>query len=243
MAVRAITFDFWCTLFRDANGAARQQLRIDAFAEATGLPVDDVEAALRVVWGEFDRHHREEQRTLEPRDAVQLAADTLGIAIEPPVAHELAHVFGAAILTHGPEPVEGALEAVQAAARLVPVGLVCDSGVSPGASLRQLLERCGFLDYLRVLNFSDELGVAKPQSPMFETAARALGVAPSEMLHIGDLEYSDVAGAKDFGAKAGLFVGVNPRFLDGTRADYVFHSWREFAAALPTLCGRAHTGA
>ena len=46
MPVRAVTFDFWCTLFRDANGEARQQIRIDAFADATGVAKDEAAEAL-----------------------------------------------------------------------------------------------------------------------------------------------------------------------------------------------------
>ena len=45
MAVRAITFDFWCTLFRDANSAPRQQTRVDAFASATAQPPERVRYA------------------------------------------------------------------------------------------------------------------------------------------------------------------------------------------------------
>jgi putative hydrolase of the HAD superfamily len=237
MAVRAITFDFWCTLLRDANSVARQQLRIDAFFEATGVPKDRVDEALKVAWKEFDRHHREEQSTLYPIDAVRIAADALGIAVEPDTARELAEVFATAILTYSPEPIEGAIEIVRAAAARVPVGIISDAGVSPGRSLRQLLERHGILDYFRVLKFSDEIGVAKPQWPMFETAAQGLGVQPHEMLHIGDLEYSDIDGARAFGAQSALFAGDNPRFLDSTKADYVFRSWRECLVMLDTLCG------
>ena len=235
-AIRAITFDFWSTLFRDVNSGPRQQMRMDAFADAAGLSVEVVSHALRQTWAEFDRHHRQEQRTLSARDAVRLTAATLGIAFPPDAANDLATVFATAILHHAPEPVEGALEAVRAAAAFVPLGIVSDAGVSPGTALRTLLERHGFLNYFRAFSFSDEVRVSKPQRPMFETAARNLGVTSKDLLHIGDLEYSDVAGAKAFGARAALFTGDNARYREHTQADYVFSSWREFIDALPTLC-------
>jgi len=235
MPVRAVTFDFWCTLFRDANSEARQQIRIDAFAAATGAAADEANEALKVAWAEFDRVHREEQRTLRPEDAVHIAADVLGVVVAPSVVTELADVFATAILVHSAEPVEGALDAVRAAAARRPVGVVSDTGVSPGRSLRQLLDRHDFTRSLRSLIFSDEVGVSKPQAPMFESSARDLSVEPQELLHIGDLEYSDVAGAKACGAKAALFAGVNAGHANETRADYVFHSWREFLDALPKL--------
>jgi len=235
MPVLAVTFDFWCTLFRDAHGEARQQIRIDAFADATGVAKDEADEALGVAWAEFERVHREEQRTLRPEDAVHIAADALGVVVDPSVVPDLADVFATAILVHSAEPVEGALEAVQATAARAPVGLISDTGVSPGRSLRQLLDRHDFTRWFTALTFSDEVGVSKPQAPMFERSARDLAVEPHELLHVGDLEDTDVAGAKACGAKAALFAGVNARHANETRADYVFHSWREFLEALPKL--------
>ncbi|MBI4558663.1 MAG: HAD family hydrolase [Candidatus Hydrogenedentes bacterium] len=235
MPIRAITFDFWRTLFRDANSEERQRLRVDAFTEATGISPEVAAEAMKITWKEFDRHHKEEQRTLRPEDAVRLTTEALGICLEPAIAHELAHTFATAILIHSPVPIEGALDAVRAAADRFPIGLLSDSGVSPGSSLKALLERHGFLPYLKVLTFSDEVQVSKPQSLMFETAARSLGVNPSELLHIGDLEYTDVVGAHAVGAKAALFAGDNTRHLGATQADYTFTSWQEFINGLTEI--------
>jgi putative hydrolase of the HAD superfamily len=234
--IRAITFDFWRTLFRDADTDRRRALRLRAFADATGTREDEAARAMELCLKEFDRCHREEQRTLEPEDAVRLMARCLEVEVPAPVADHLAEVFATAILVHPPLPIEGALDAVRAAAALRPVGVISDSGLSPGRSLRHLLERHGFLDHIKILVFSDAVRVAKPQRPMFETAARALGVHTHELLHIGDLEYTDIAGAHAAGATAALFVGDNSRHLDGTRADYVFKSWHDFIAALPRIC-------
>lgn len=236
MPIRAVTFDFWCTLFRNANSEPRQAIRIEAFHAATGVPREDIATALDLVWGEFFRHHIEEQRTLYPEDAVRLTAQHLRVTLAPDVAADLARVFATAILEHSPEPIDGALDAVRAAAARGPVGLISDSGVSPGSSLRALLDRHGFAPYLEAMVFSDEVGVAKPQALMFETAARGLGVDPRDLLHIGDLEPTDIAGARAVGAVSALFVGDNANHLDGTQADHVFRTWPEFIDRLPALC-------
>lgn len=235
MPIRALTFDFWTTLFRDANSDARQEIRIAAFAEATGVSRETTANVLQIVWTEFNRCHLEEQRTLRPEDAVRLAAKALKIEIEPPVAARLAEGFATAVLAHPPVPIDGALEAVRAAAALGPVGLISDTGVSPGSSLRVLLDRHGFTEWFAVMTFSDEVGVSKPQAPMFETTARTLGVEPGAILHIGDREVTDIAGAKAFGAKAALFTDGNPEYANHTQADYVFHSWQEFTQSIPDL--------
>ena len=239
MPVRAITFDFWRTLFCDDgksdHNRDRHQLRIEALCKATGVDESRAKAVLKVVQREFLRVHIEEQRTLVPSDAIPLAAEALGVSISAEAGKEVAHVFGTAILDHPPLAIEGALEAVRAAAECVDVGLISDTGMSPGASLEVILERHGIRDCFKVLTFSDLVGVAKPQAAMFEHAAGALGVAPDELLHIGDLEPTDIRGALDFGAQAALFAGDNKRFEGATEAHHTFTSWTQFVEVLPSL--------
>lgn len=237
MAITAITFDFWCTLFRDANGAARQAMRVDAFSRMTGIESTRVEAVLHDVWRVFDRYHRQQQRTLTPMDAVQYAAVRLGITLAPKVAQALADVFATAIVMYPAEPIEEALQAVRAAASRFPVGLISDTGVSPGSSLKTLLASNGFLPYFSRLTFSDEMGVSKPNALMFESTAQALGVVPGELLHIGDREDTDILGARSVGAKSVLFAGDNEVDVEGSTADYVFFSWQEFINTLPSILG------
>ena len=235
MAVRAITFDFWFTLFRDASGEERQRKRAAALAEATGQDSDDCYDALELASQEFSRSHREDHRTLGPKDAVRLAARTLAVSLTWDAIESLTETFATAILDHSPVPIPGALDAVEQAARHVPVGLLSDTGYSPGSSLRQLLLRHEFLDHFSALTFSDEVGVSKPQKAMFEAAAHKLGVRPAELLHIGDLEFSDIDGAHGVHAQAALFAGENPAWLGKTKAEHVFESWDEFIRRVPAL--------
>ncbi|MCC6488717.1 MAG: HAD family hydrolase [Candidatus Hydrogenedentes bacterium] len=236
MAIRAITFDFWRTLFHDAcDPARRRRIRIDALCAAAGVTPERAEDALRRAEHDFLLHHINEKRTLGPEDAVDMTARTLGVTITGHKRSELAKVFAEAILYDPPTPIPGAFDAVQTAARTHPVGVVSDSGISPGRSLRVLLDQHGFTKYFGALAFSDEVGVAKPQAAMFETAARHLRVAPHELLHIGDLELTDVAGAKGVGAKTALFAGDNAKYRETTSADYIFTDWSEFIQTLPSL--------
>ena len=232
---RAITFDFWMTLFQDASGPLRQEMRIKAFMAAAGTPEDETRAAFELWPPIFLETHINEQRTLTPRDAVNIACRELKVTLAEDVVQSLAHGFATAILDHPPVPIEGALEAVTKAAERFPIGIISDTGISPGTSLRVILDRHGFTGHFGALTFSDEVGVAKPQRPMFERTATALGVEPGEILHIGDLEPTDIVGIQGVGGIAGLFTGVNDRFREGTKAEYVFGHWSEFLEALPEL--------
>lgn len=233
--VRGITFDFWRTLFRDAGSVERQQLRARSFAEVSGRSEEEVSAALRRSGERFFEHHITHMRTLEPHDAVRMVCEDLRVTLPDADEKRITEVFATAIIEYSPVPIDGALEAVRQAAERAPVGIVSDSGLSPGSSLRVLLDRHGFTPYFKAIAFSDEVGVSKPQALMFETAARGMGLEPSQILHIGDLELTDIAGAKAIGAKAALFAGDNARHLGATEADYTFTSWDEFIQLLPEI--------
>lgn len=235
MSIRAITFDFWGTLFADRDSELRHAIRIDAFTTASGLPRDSVDTALHAAQKEFFRVHVEEQRTLLPMHAVEMVCQSLECTLPHDVKQRLAHIFGTVILQHPPALIEHALEAVQAAAARYPVALISDSGISPGSSLSQLLDRFGFADHLQIRTFSDQVGVAKPQATMFEETARKLGILPHEIFHIGDLEPTDIAGIQSVGGAAGLFAAVNRRFVETTRAEVTYHSWREFIDKIDQL--------
>jgi len=60
-------------------------------------------------------------------------------------------------------------------------------------------------------------------------------VGAEELLHIGDLEPTDVAGAIAVGARAALFGGDNDRYVGATQAHYTYTSWAEFIERLPEL--------
>ncbi|HNR30712.1 MAG TPA: HAD family hydrolase [Candidatus Hydrogenedentes bacterium] len=235
MKPKAITFDFWRTLFRDSDGELRNELRVRAFMDASGAPEDAVRRAFEVWPAEFARVHMEEQRTLTPHDAVRMVCETLDVRLAQEAADTVARAFSEAILEYPAVPIDGALEAVRAAAARVPVAVISDTAISTGRCLRQLLKRFDFATSFATTTFSDEVGVSKPQRAMFERTASALGVEPAALLHIGDLEPTDVVGVHGVGGTAGLFTADNARFLGNTQAEYTFTTWGEFIDRLPEL--------
>jgi putative hydrolase of the HAD superfamily len=235
MSIRAITFDLWSTLLENANGKKRREFRYEAFVRETGSALDDVHEAWRFAASEFDRCHREENRTLHADDYLAIMCERLGMTVEGEAAERVTEAFETAILEYPPVPIEGALEAVRAAAERFPLALISDTGSSPGRVLRRLMDDYGFLEHFEVTVFSDEEGICKPDPAVYGKAAHGLGVAPDQLLHIGDLEYSDIAGAHAVGAKAALYTGVNDKYLETTRADYIFRTWDDFLGVLGKL--------
>lgn len=237
MTIRAVTFDFWRTLYRDTRSKERHRARVAALVRLGGVKEPLAKAAMKHVMEEFLRIHVVEQRTLQPGDTIPILDRFLGRPLDPDIHGPLIEAFSEAILEHPPELIEDAVEAVTRTAELLPVGIISDSGISPGNSLEQLLSASGLLEVFGVRTFSDRIGVAKPQSAMYEAASAGLSCSPNELFHIGDLEPTDVAGALNVGARAGLFAGDNTRFAGNTRAHYTFHSWRAFIDDLDAILG------
>ncbi len=238
MPIQAITFDFWRTLFyASSKSQERKALRVRRLSDLLGLPAEQIAPAFKQVSNEFMRVHIMEQRTPPPADAVPMLCAQLGVPVPDGKFDALLAAITDTFDEHPPDPIPGALEAVRAAAAIVPAGLISDTGLTPGSQIRALLERENFAPHFSSFSFSDEVGVAKPQSAMFHHAAAGLGVTAHELLHIGDLEPTDVAGAINVGAVPALFAGDNTRYIEGTRAHHVYRSWQEFIDALPALVG------
>src|SRR5690606_31948834 len=116
----------------------------------------------------------EQQRTLEPHDCVRIMAEHCKCTLDAETEDRLTGIVADAILAIPPVPIDGALDAVRAAAARVPIALISDTGHSPGRSLARIMETNDFAAHFRKLVFSDEVGVSKPQAAMYHAAAEAL---------------------------------------------------------------------
>lgn len=212
--IRAVTFDFWQTLADDtAEGLATQRgLRLAALRAALhagGLPLDadaveaGYERSQALLESRFWNRHR------DPGFAEQV-----GLVLECVCPGAAARVVGAGLeaLHRGyAEPVlecppalcSGAANAVRGlAARGIALGIVSNTGRTPGSVLRRYLERQGLLSYFAAVSFSDEVGVRKPEGEIFRRTLTKLGSAPGEAAHVGDNPVADVEGARSLGLRA-----------------------------------------
>lgn len=82
------------------------------------------------------------------------------------------------------------------------IGIICNTGMTPGATLRRFLSQAGVAKCFRVMVFSNEVGVRKPDRRIFSLTAHALRAKPREIVHVGDNLKTDVWGAKKAGFRA-----------------------------------------
>jgi putative hydrolase of the HAD superfamily len=94
--------------------------------------------------------------------------------------------------------------------------LVSNAGFTTSPYLRRMLDYYGLTPHLDVLVFSDEQGVAKPDTRLFTHALDGLGVSARQCAFVGDSPHNDVGGAQ----KCGLFaVQIGRRDMDGVRPE------------------------
>ena len=92
--------------------------------------------------------------------------------------NKLTREFEEASLNTGVKAVEGAKTTLEALTKAnIRVGLVCDTGFTPGRVVRELLDREGLLAFLECQCFSDECGVPKPGNEIFAKCLAELGVS------------------------------------------------------------------
>ncbi len=241
--IRAVTFDLWDTLVIDdsdeperaAQGLlpkpeARARALVAEVQAHHNLPEGRIRAALDEANATFRHQWKVEHRTPHVAERLADVYARLELAHSPGFA-ELVETFSAMEVVVPPRMCPGALEALTVLHGRYPLGIISDAIVTPGTHLRKLLDGHGLLGFFHTFVFSDEAGASKPSPRVFELAAAGLGVAPHELVHIGDREANDVDGPAAVGARSVLYTGSVDRGSDRTRADAVCSDLTE----LPTL--------
>ena len=236
MLIRAITFDFWGTLYHGASAKPLRMKRLSDVLRANGydFSLETLDVAERVAWNAWDRVWREECRTLPSGEWLRLMLDHLRVTLPPAEVEALAAYFGEAVFDIEPplKMVDGMADTVQRLSERYRLGLISDTGLSSGKVLRYFLGRDGVLGCFACLSFSDEAGVSKPHPDAFLRTLRCLGAQPSEATHIGDLTRTDIAGAKAVGMRVVRFTGSNDDADRSTEADAVVGTYADFEALI-----------
>lgn len=242
MAIKAISFDFWHTLFTEQPGAfllykhRRRSLLAEALGGCRDVAYAELENACHLEAESHNSIWREQHRTLNASERVTRILTHLDVSLPDTTLAQLIASFEEGILEHPPVLVEGAREALIALSGRYRLGIISDVGFSPGRVLKKVLADHDLLHVFDSLVFSDEAGRSKPHTEVFERTARALAAGPREIIHVGDLEYTDIVGAKRAGYHAIRFTGVTPMDQgEKTVADFVIDDLRDIARVAEKL--------
>lgn len=101
-------------------------------------------------------------------------------------------------------PIAGMIERVRALrAAGLPVGVISNSE----GALAALIAEMGWSAEFDAVADSGALGMEKPDRAIFDWTAARLGVAPADVVHVGDSWAADYLGARAAGMRAVLFRG------------------------------------
>lgn len=242
--ISVVTIDFWNTLFDSTGGeprnAQRRKVLLDAIRVA-GNECDDerFDDVYKGIWKYFDEHWLERQRTPTTREMIDEMLSRLAFSLSPEAIEYVVDRFRRGVLEHPPALLPGAAGALADLNRRgIRLAIISDTAFSPGIVLRELMERCGVAKYFDAYVFSDESGVAKPHAEAFRRALEPFGVSPAHACHIGDIERTDIRGAKLAGMRAILFRGdpEPAKYAEKeTEADLTIEHWSQMPAALEHL--------
>ena len=242
MSISLITIDFWNTLVDSSGGEGREAQRAETLIrEASELGVEiseeSVVTAGKNAWAFFRKQWLDHVRTPLTHEMVDHIWNELGLPNAPEVKSRVEEVYKRGILEHPPALLDGVPDALARLAEKYPLAIVSDTAISNGSVLKEVLDNYGVLRHFTYFSFSDETGVAKPHPKAFSTILDQAQEAPSNALHIGDIERTDIVGARDHGMYAILYAGdhrnsVVKSDVSNSRANAVAHTWQEVEKSL-----------
>ena len=239
--IKSITIDFWNTLYDSTGGNERNRARqlaivteVDKFA--LFLPADKINEAIEASWKNFEYYWKEHHLTPSAFETVKFIWEHLKLPYSEDAINNVAKVFSEGILHHSPKPLPFVKEILPKLKEKYKIALISDTGFSPGSIIKELMQRDGILEHFDAFSFSNETGVAKPNPKAYYTVLEPLQTPEHQALHIGDIEHTDIIGAKNIGMKAIRFSGdltkLTEKNPDKSAADFEVYSWTEIADKL-----------
>ena len=250
--ITAVTFDLWQTLLLDNRdlGRARALIRLEgaqnaiaSFGESYDL--EHIREAYRACNREC-RRIREEFLDVSFREQVEIFINNIdnGLVerLDEETILEVVRTYADSFWVHPPVPHTDAQAVLRDVKDMgLGIGLISNTGMTPGETFRQYMDQQGLLKYFDVLTFSDEVKISKPSEEIFHMTLSSLGATPAQTVHVGDHVKNDVVGANRCGLKTvwitGFYENEDPSDPD-TQPDETVDSLGQVAQAIARLTGR-----
>jgi len=249
--MKAIGLDLWETLITNTPEVARVQQthRVNAMERVLierrmAHDQERLHRAYRESWDLCQERYWSADLDIPCRRQIEHFLELLAIEVDDATIAELEDVYANAILAELPIVVDGAYDVLrELRERGMRVGLISNTGRTPGSALREVLARLDIAPSIDVMLFSNEHGECKPRPSIFKLLHESLGVTPEEMVFVGDNLYVDVYGAQQSGMKGIHFIppqrgtAIAPPVDHGLTivADATIRDLRELPTAIASL--------
>lgn len=207
--LRALTFDYWDTLYEGGALPERVALRRTAVGALLGaygraLPEEQLRQLYEDSGREAERWWSEEHRGYTTNDRLRWILERAAVAPREGCEHvaAAADAVDNALLMLPPAMLAGTWQMLRTLHRHFTLAVISDTGFASGRAQDRLLEKDAARGFFAATIYSMDVGHAKPRPEIFATAVETLGVPANEILHIGDNERTDVRGALAAGFRA-----------------------------------------
>lgn len=229
--IAAVTLDLWGTLFDGRYSLRSQRCRLLA-QHLPRCTSECVEEAYGESWRRFSQG-MDEGFGMRGATVLSMTLGLLEATLSPPNYQAVLQGWEEAALQEPPPLLEGVPDVLHHLRdQDLLIGLISDTGVTPGRVLRRLLRARGLLKAFDWLTFSDETGVSKVCPYAFTSTLRALGVRAETALHVGDRPETDLRGAGKVGMYTALVLESTGRHDGTAEADIVLERVRDLPQAL-----------
>lgn len=222
VGIKAVTFDFWSTLFVEQDETVAEQHSISAMIQilsSHGIGVAEELVKQLFLEARAVCFDRQENHGLDfsPEEQMAFILQGLGIGEDPVLTRELLIPYTTTLYRFPPVLIPGAADVLRELAEDYSLALICNTGRTPGSVIREILKENNLIHYFKVLQFSNELAIAKPNPEIFRKTLNLLGAEPNQAVHIGDNPLTDVLGGHRVGMKT---VWFNWRGINATNIPY-----------------------
>ena len=244
-SISAVTFDLWQTLLIDSRelGLARTRLRIEGTREA--LKQEGYDFSEESLWQAYRQCYRtcREVRTSgrdvtfteQVRIFISNIEDGILDRLKDSTVKQIADAYGNSFFELPPEPHQQAAPLLEQVKELgYRIGLISNTGMTPGVIFRSYLQQIGILHYFDALTFSDEVQLSKPAPAIFRAALDSLDMEAEQVVHVGDHLLNDVTGAKGVGMRAIWIEGFDNGEM-AVKPDFSVSRLGEVAGVLRSL--------
>jgi FMN phosphatase YigB (HAD superfamily) len=234
-----ISFDFWNTLYGDGSEENRLTLRVKYLQNIINyykqVDEEEVVAAFSHSTQFFLHEWKNNKRTPSAEERIVFMADKLHVSLPDKLVDQIVSYFGYMIFEIRPREIKPIKSIIPELAKEFPLGIISDTGYISGKYIKSFLEREGLSSYFNSMVFSDEQQHSKPHSSVFELMAAELSIPVNKLIHIGDLERTDIEGALNAGCACIRYVGEKFSEPLESRANIVIKDYKLLRQCLNRL--------
>lgn len=249
--ITAVTFDLWQTLLVDNRelGLTRSNARLEGVRRILQDCGEEF-GAERISEAYWDCYRqcvsiREGLLDVSFPEQINIFVESispgLGQRLSGKALEEITCVYADSFLDYPPPAHGDAVSVLKSVQDMgLRIGLISNTGMTPGTTFRTYLANTGMLEYFDTLTFSDEVKMSKPAREIFLLTLQSLQSSPGETVHVGDSIPNDVVGAKDCGLKTVWITGFSEREDPddpSTEPDETVDGLEKVVPAIRRLCG------